>query len=199
MRSFATAAGLLDSEQPHCCTASLSGASYDQLQHSPRNALQARGKYIIDGKIMEQLQPHAVVMHPLPRVDEITTDVDSDPRAAYFRQVGAFRRVHCAYMYLQDNISAFASCWGKALLRTLSVVMQAHAWPGFTPDVSIALWCVAAGAQRPVHPHGAAEASDAGAAALRRARRAIRYNVPIGGALAVTHCFVSIACGCWLA
>ena len=27
-----------------------------------------------------------VVMHPLPRLDEITTEVDSDPRAAYFRQ-----------------------------------------------------------------------------------------------------------------
>jgi aspartate carbamoyltransferase catalytic subunit len=28
-----------------------------------------------------------IVLHPLPRVDEITTDVDSDPRAAYFRQM----------------------------------------------------------------------------------------------------------------
>lgn len=26
-------------------------------------------------------------MHPLPRVNEISTDVDSDPRAAYFRQM----------------------------------------------------------------------------------------------------------------
>jgi aspartate carbamoyltransferase catalytic subunit len=28
-----------------------------------------------------------VVMHPLPRVKEISTAVDSDPRAAYFRQM----------------------------------------------------------------------------------------------------------------
>jgi carbamoyl-phosphate synthase/aspartate carbamoyltransferase/dihydroorotase len=28
-----------------------------------------------------------IVMHPLPRVNEISTDVDSDPRAAYFRQM----------------------------------------------------------------------------------------------------------------
>lgn len=28
-----------------------------------------------------------IVMHPLPRVDEISTDVDSDKRAAYFRQM----------------------------------------------------------------------------------------------------------------
>jgi aspartate carbamoyltransferase catalytic subunit len=32
------------------------------------------------------LAPGAIILHPLPRVDEITTDVDSDPRAAYFRQ-----------------------------------------------------------------------------------------------------------------
>jgi len=27
-----------------------------------------------------------IILHPLPRVNEITTDVDSDPRACYFRQ-----------------------------------------------------------------------------------------------------------------
>ncbi|PKI55997.1 hypothetical protein CRG98_023625 [Punica granatum] len=32
------------------------------------------------------MQQHAVVMHPLPRLDEIAVDVDEDPRAAYFRQ-----------------------------------------------------------------------------------------------------------------
>jgi carbamoyl-phosphate synthase/aspartate carbamoyltransferase/dihydroorotase len=28
-----------------------------------------------------------IVMHPLPRLNEISTDIDSDPRAAYFRQM----------------------------------------------------------------------------------------------------------------
>jgi len=46
----------------------------------------ARGKYIIDRSVMECLPSHAIVMHPLPRVDEINRDVDADPRAAYFRQ-----------------------------------------------------------------------------------------------------------------
>lgn len=46
----------------------------------------ARGKYIIDQSIVDLMQPHARILHPLPRVDEITVDVDSDPRAAYFRQ-----------------------------------------------------------------------------------------------------------------
>lgn len=46
----------------------------------------ARGKYIIDAEVMDALSDHARVMHPLPRVDEISPEVDSDPRAAYFRQ-----------------------------------------------------------------------------------------------------------------
>ncbi len=40
----------------------------------------------IDGAIMRQLPATAIVMHPLPRVDEIAPEVDADPRAAYFRQ-----------------------------------------------------------------------------------------------------------------
>ncbi|XP_075476744.1 aspartate carbamoyltransferase 1, chloroplastic [Primulina tabacum] len=47
---------------------------------------EARGKYIVDQNILNVMQKHAVVMHPLPRLDEITVDVDVDPRAAYFRQ-----------------------------------------------------------------------------------------------------------------
>ncbi|KAK8967993.1 hypothetical protein KSP40_PGU010197 [Platanthera guangdongensis] len=46
----------------------------------------ARGKYIVDKNVLNVMPKHAVVMHPLPRLDEITLDVDSDPRAAYFRQ-----------------------------------------------------------------------------------------------------------------
>ncbi|XP_075668360.1 aspartate carbamoyltransferase 2, chloroplastic-like isoform X1 [Castanea sativa] len=46
----------------------------------------ARGKYIVDQNVLDVMQKHAVVMHPLPRLDEITVDVDGDPRAAYFRQ-----------------------------------------------------------------------------------------------------------------
>ncbi|KAI6690583.1 hypothetical protein NL676_027411 [Syzygium grande] len=47
---------------------------------------EARGKYIVNKDVMNAMQKHAVVMHPLPRLDEITVDVDDDPRAAYFRQ-----------------------------------------------------------------------------------------------------------------
>ncbi len=46
----------------------------------------AKGVYIIDRTAMNRLNPGAIVLHPLPRVDEITVEVDADPRAAYFRQ-----------------------------------------------------------------------------------------------------------------
>ena len=45
-----------------------------------------KGIYRVTPETMERLGPQAIVMHPLPRVDEIDPAVDSDPRAAYFRQ-----------------------------------------------------------------------------------------------------------------
>ncbi len=45
-----------------------------------------RGIYIIDSELMDILPKKSIVMHPLPRVDEIRYEVDNDPRAAYFRQ-----------------------------------------------------------------------------------------------------------------
>ncbi|MCC6944288.1 MAG: aspartate carbamoyltransferase [Thermomicrobiales bacterium] len=44
------------------------------------------GIYLIDASVMDAMKPRSILMHPLPRVGEITTDVDADPRAAYFRQ-----------------------------------------------------------------------------------------------------------------
>ena len=45
-----------------------------------------KGGYILNRALVEQGKPGLVVMHPLPRVDEIALDVDSLPGAAYFRQ-----------------------------------------------------------------------------------------------------------------
>ncbi len=46
-----------------------------------------KGAYVVDANLMKQAPERMIVMHPLPRVDEISTDVDSDPRAAYFREM----------------------------------------------------------------------------------------------------------------
>ena len=43
--------------------------------------------YILDEAKMKLAKPDTIVLHPLPRVNEISVEVDDDPRAAYFRQV----------------------------------------------------------------------------------------------------------------
>jgi len=45
-----------------------------------------KGVYRIDPAAMARFNPKGILMHPLPRVDEIDPAVDSDPRSAYFRQ-----------------------------------------------------------------------------------------------------------------
>ena len=49
--------------------------------------LRLRDTYILDTKKMELGKKELIVMHPLPRVNEISVDVDKDPRACYFKQV----------------------------------------------------------------------------------------------------------------
>jgi aspartate carbamoyltransferase len=46
-----------------------------------------KGAFVIDPEIMKAARADMIVMHPLPRVGEISVDFDDDPRAAYFRQM----------------------------------------------------------------------------------------------------------------
>lgn len=48
--------------------------------------IQHKGIYQISLKTTELMKDAAIIMHPLPRVDEILPEVDSSPKAAYFRQ-----------------------------------------------------------------------------------------------------------------
>ena len=43
-------------------------------------------KYFIDKDVISKMKQKSIIMHPLPRLNEIATDVDLDPRAAYFKQ-----------------------------------------------------------------------------------------------------------------
>jgi len=58
--------------------------------------LRLRDRFILDQPKMRLLKKDAIVMHPLPRVNEIDSRVDADPRAAYFRQVANGRYVRMA-------------------------------------------------------------------------------------------------------
>ncbi|RXZ78709.1 aspartate carbamoyltransferase [Paenibacillaceae bacterium] len=46
----------------------------------------ASGQYVVDADLLKRMKEDAIILHPLPRAGEIAEEVDSDPRAAYFRQ-----------------------------------------------------------------------------------------------------------------
>lgn len=75
---------------------------------TPEEYASAKGIYIITPENMQALPEHAIVMHPLPRVDEIHPDVDSDPRAAYFRQAhnGVFVRMALLHQLLGSEVGS---------------------------------------------------------------------------------------------
>lgn len=64
--------------------------------------LRLRDSYILTPEKMRLARPDMIVLHPLPRVNEISTEVDSDPRAAYFRQAknGKYIRMALILMLL---------------------------------------------------------------------------------------------------
>ena len=49
--------------------------------------IRLKDSYILDKEKMKLAKKRMIVLHPLPRVNEISPEVDSDPRAAYFKQV----------------------------------------------------------------------------------------------------------------
>jgi carbamoyl-phosphate synthase/aspartate carbamoyltransferase/dihydroorotase len=46
-----------------------------------------KGAFVVNPQVMKTAKERMIVMHPLPRVTEISQEFDSDPRAAYFRQM----------------------------------------------------------------------------------------------------------------
>ena len=45
-----------------------------------------KDSYILSSSKMKLAKDDMLILHPLPRVNEISTEVDEDPRAAYFKQ-----------------------------------------------------------------------------------------------------------------
>lgn len=66
--------------------------------------IRLKDSYILDLKKMELGKADLSVMHPLPRVNEISVAIDSDPRAAYFKQVlnGKYMRMALIIMLLKE-------------------------------------------------------------------------------------------------
>ena len=58
--------------------------------------IRLKDTYILDLKKLEKSKDDLIIMHPLPRVNEIATEVDDDPRAKYFDQVQNGRYIRMA-------------------------------------------------------------------------------------------------------
>ncbi len=73
--------------------------------HSAEDYQEAAGKYILTPELVAKMKPEAIIMHPLPRVDEIPAEIDSAPQARYFEQAqnGVYIRMALLYLLLQDR------------------------------------------------------------------------------------------------
>lgn len=72
--------------------------------HSIDDYEEAAGKYILTPDLVDQMKQDAIIMHPLPRVDEIPEAVDSAPQARYFEQAqnGLYIRMALLYLLLKN-------------------------------------------------------------------------------------------------
>jgi aspartate carbamoyltransferase catalytic subunit len=66
--------------------------------------LRLKDTYILDLKKLQHAKPDLCIMHPLPRVNEISVAVDNDPRACYFKQVlnGKYMRMSLILKLLKE-------------------------------------------------------------------------------------------------
>lgn len=67
--------------------------------------LRLRDSYILTPQKLKNAKAELCIMHPLPRVNEISVEVDSDPRACYFKQVlnGKYIRMALILKLLREN------------------------------------------------------------------------------------------------
>lgn len=72
---------------------------------SEKEYLEQKHVYILDTEKMSLARPAMKVLHPLPRVDEITPEVDEDPRAVYFKQAqyGVYTRMSLILNLLEND------------------------------------------------------------------------------------------------
>ena len=72
--------------------------------HAVEDYQAAASKYILTPELVRDMKADAIIMHPLPRVDEIPKEVDNAPQARYFEQAqnGLYIRMALLYLLLQN-------------------------------------------------------------------------------------------------
>ena len=66
-----------------------------------------------DAKLLKKIKQDAIVMHPLPRVDELAHEIDDDPRSAYFRQAAYGIPVRMALISFLLGVGPFSDVEGS--------------------------------------------------------------------------------------
>jgi aspartate carbamoyltransferase catalytic subunit len=74
---------------------------FDETEYS-----HLRAKFILTPEILQKAKPNLKVLHPLPRIDEITIEVDQTPYAYYFQQAanGVYARQAILSLVLNEEV-----------------------------------------------------------------------------------------------
>ena len=73
----------------------------------PKQAEELKGSYILTKELVKRAPKHAIVLHHLPRIEEIPLEVDYTPNARYFQQAANGVPVRMAFLYLSVYHSKF--------------------------------------------------------------------------------------------
>jgi aspartate carbamoyltransferase catalytic subunit len=67
--------------------------------------LKVKGSYVIGLDLLKKMKEDSIIMHPLPRLDEISTDIDKTKHARYFQQAeyGKYTRAALLGLTLNEN------------------------------------------------------------------------------------------------
>ncbi len=67
--------------------------------------LKVKGSYVVGLDLLQQMKDDSIILHPLPRIDEISTDVDKTKNAKYFEQAeyGKYTRAALLGLTLNEN------------------------------------------------------------------------------------------------
>ena len=67
--------------------------------------LKVKGSYVVGLDLLKQMKDDCIILHPLPRIDEISTDVDKTKNAKYFKQAeyGKYTRAALLGLMLNEN------------------------------------------------------------------------------------------------
>lgn len=105
---------------------------------SPEEYESQKSIYVLDAEKMKKAKEDLIVLHPLPRVDEIAVEVDDDPRACYFKQAvyGMYGRMALILLLLEDKDYFFHNQNEKTVTDKLCnnprcIVRQEHYLPKY--------------------------------------------------------------------